>query len=232
MKKNLRNLILLFMRSNLEHKGDKSERLILNMKEEMKLGLLKIAGYLIPLVQSLPTLGIWTSFMTLPFASYLIILFSNLPEHLPRVIMEFLIPFPVLEKIVITTGLLILIYSITHLRMKRKRGLVISGPYNWIRHPQYLGFILITLGLTSWSVWILNNTFGMGFLSPMQTIGLWFIELLAYIILAYIEERHLSEEYGERLHLTLLPLSPNEIKGIESIREASQLLFRGGSLSS
>ena len=38
----------------------------------------------------------------------------------------------------------------------------------------------------------------------------------------------LSEEYGERLHLTLLPLSPNEIKGIERIRQASQLLFREG----
>ena len=42
----------------------------------------------------------------------------------------------------------------------------------------------------------------------------------------------LSEEYGESLHLTLLPLAPSEIKGIESIRGASQLLFRGGSLSS
>jgi arsenite-transporting ATPase len=40
----------------------------------------------------------------------------------------------------------------------------------------------------------------------------------------------LSEEYGERLHLTLLPLSPNEIKGVERIRQASQLLFREGRL--
>jgi len=38
----------------------------------------------------------------------------------------------------------------------------------------------------------------------------------------------LSEEYGGRLHLTILPLSPKEIKGIERIRQASQLLFRGG----
>ena len=36
----------------------------------------------------------------------------------------------------------------------------------------------------------------------------------------------LSEAYGERLNLTLLPLSPHEIKGIESIRKTSQLLFR------
>lgn len=35
----------------------------------------------------------------------------------------------------------------------------------------------------------------------------------------------LSEEYSERLHLILLPLSPYEIKGIEKIRKISQLLF-------
>jgi hypothetical protein len=35
----------------------------------------------------------------------------------------------------------------------------------------------------------------------------------------------LSEEYGERLHLTLLPLSPKEIKGIERIRKVSRFLF-------
>ncbi|UCC66327.1 MAG: ArsA family ATPase [Deltaproteobacteria bacterium] len=37
--------------------------------------------------------------------------------------------------------------------------------------------------------------------------------------------RLLSEEYGERFQLVLLPLSPNEIKGIERIRRVSHLLF-------
>ena len=75
--------------------------------------------------------------------------------------------------------------------------MVTSGPYRLARHPQYLGMILSTLGLTSWSVWILNNTFGIGFLSPSQTIGVWFIELLAYVFLAHIEELFLSRNYGE-----------------------------------
>ena len=80
---------------------------------------------------------------------------------------------------------------------KEKRvGLVTSGPYGLVRHPQYLGIILATLGLTSWSVWILNNTYGIGFLSPSQTIGVWFIELLVYILLALIEELFLSRNYG------------------------------------
>ncbi|OGP82740.1 MAG: hypothetical protein A2Z08_08905 [Deltaproteobacteria bacterium RBG_16_54_11] len=38
--------------------------------------------------------------------------------------------------------------------------------------------------------------------------------------------RLLTEEYGERLHLTLLPLFPYEIKGTERIKKASDILFR------
>ena len=101
------------------------------------------------------------------------------------------------ERAFIIIGLLILVYSIAHLRIKKEEGLVTSGPYRLIRHPQYLGMVLSTLGLTSWSVWILNNTFGTGFMSPSQTIGVWFIELFAYIILALVEELFLSRNYGE-----------------------------------
>jgi anion-transporting ArsA/GET3 family ATPase len=37
--------------------------------------------------------------------------------------------------------------------------------------------------------------------------------------------RMLTEEYGERLRLTLLPLFPYEIKGTERIEQASSILF-------
>jgi hypothetical protein len=43
--------------------------------------LLTVVGYLVPLVQSIPA---WTGLMTLPFASYLILMFANLPVNLPR----------------------------------------------------------------------------------------------------------------------------------------------------
>lgn len=163
-------------------------------KERTRSGFLKFAGYLVPLVQSLPA---WTGLMTLPFAGYLIMLLTNLPVSLPRALLDFFVPFPILEKVFVIIGLLILVYSAAYMITKRKEGLVASGPYRLVRHPQYLGMVLLTLGLTSWSVWILNNTFGIGFLSPSQTIGVWFIELFAYILLAYIEELHLSRNYGE-----------------------------------
>jgi len=171
----------------------------MNSLNRVRSGFLRFAGYLIPLVQSLPSLGVWAGLMTLPFASYLILTFTNLPVNLPRALSEFFAPSPilVLERAFIIIGLLILVYSVVYLRVNRKEGLVTSGPYRLARHPQYLGMIFSTLGLTSWSVWILNNTFGIGFLSPSQTIGVWFVELLAYIFLAHIEELFLSRNYGE-----------------------------------
>jgi protein-S-isoprenylcysteine O-methyltransferase Ste14 len=165
----------------------------------MRSRFLRFAGYFVPFVQSLPALGGWVGLMTLPFATYLIMFFMNLPVSLVDVLSAFFAPFPILipERAFIIIGLFLLVYSVAYLRIKRKVGLVTSGPYRLIRHPQYLGMILTTLGLTSWSVWILNNTFGVGFLSPSQTICVWFIELFAYIFLAHIEELFLSRNYGK-----------------------------------
>ncbi len=167
--------------------------------EKIKSPFLKIAGYLILLVQSVP---LWTGLMTLPFAGYLIVILSNIPVNLPKAFSDFILfvfylPFLILEKIFVVMGVLLLVYSIIYLHSNKRVGLVTTGPYQWVRHPQYSGMILITLGATGWSIWILNNTFGIGFLNPIQTVIVWFIEVFAYILLANVEEIDLSKKYGE-----------------------------------
>jgi hypothetical protein len=36
----------------------------------------------------------------------------------------------------------------------------------------------------------------MGFLTSIQTIGVWVVALLAYIVLAYLEEQALTQQFG------------------------------------
>lgn len=166
----------------------------MNPHERTRSGLCRIVGYLVPLVQSVP---VWTGLMTLPFAGYLLVLVANLPQSLPHAVSELFTPVPILEKGLIFAGLAMLVYSALYLLRHQRAGLLTSGPYGWVRHPQYLGMILSTLGFTSWSVWILTSTFGIGFLTPSQTIGVWLLELFAYVAIASIEEQELHRRFGQ-----------------------------------
>jgi len=161
--------------------------------------LLKFAGYLVPLVQSLPPLGVWTGLMTVPLVAYLILILPSFWVSLPSALFSFFSSTDLLrEKAFIVTGFICFIYSAVYLYVKGKgRTLVAIGPYRFMRHPQYLGLILFTLGLTSWSYWILTHTFGIGFLSPSMTVNVWVVELFVYVLLASIEESYLSKVYKE-----------------------------------
>lgn len=99
-------------------------------------------------------------------------------------------------KILIILSLVLIIYAIVYLGVKKRKGLVISGPYRFIRHPQYTGFLLLTIGFTGWSYFYITSFFGKSWLSAEETIVLWYLELLAYIILALIEDQYLLKKFG------------------------------------
>jgi protein-S-isoprenylcysteine O-methyltransferase Ste14 len=82
-----------------------------------------------------------------------------------------------------------------YLNAKRKKGLVTSGPYRFVRNPQYFGAILFTINLTSRSY---REVLGdMAWLGPAGTLLVWLGTLGAYILLALAEELHLSRVFGE-----------------------------------
>lgn len=71
------------------------------------------------------------------------------------------------------------------INLKRGGGLLTYGIYKIVRHPQYLGVILLTLGLSIRS------------LRPISLIA-WVTLLFGYLILASLEEANLLKIYGGR----------------------------------
>jgi protein-S-isoprenylcysteine O-methyltransferase Ste14 len=168
---------------------------------------LDFAGWLMLLFQSVPALFIWGGLMTLPFALYLLIMFFSLGSVEVPLVSERGVPYflealdifffggnRIPEMVVSFTGLFILIYSVLFLKFRKPEGLVMSGPYRYVRHPQYLGVIVFTANLTSRSF---RETLGdVGWIGPELTFLLWFVTLIAYVVLARVEESHLSKKFG------------------------------------
>lgn len=84
----------------------------------------------------------------------------------------------------------LVIFLMAGIQFLRKRGdLVDTGFYAVVRHPQYLGIIVITLGITILCLQVE---------SWPQILGMWMVQVFGYILLAHYEERHLIKEYGAR----------------------------------
>jgi protein-S-isoprenylcysteine O-methyltransferase Ste14 len=88
---------------------------------------------------------------------------------------------------------------------REKLGLFSKGLYSKSRHPQFLGIIIMTLGLTIKTLsttegWELIGTpFAMGIqhIGAFELAVLWFLQVIGYIAFAAIEERSLSKKFGD-----------------------------------
>ncbi len=64
-----------------------------------------------------------------------------------------LLPSLIIGTVLTTIGFIISIVAVFHLRHSfaifvEARGLVTKGSYNWVRHPLYLGYIILNLGIS------------------------------------------------------------------------------------
>ena len=88
-----------------------------------------------------------------------------------------------ISKIVMGIGILLVIYGWKQIH-QGKCKLVTTGLYSYIRHPQYLGFFLITLGMNiQWLTFIM--------------LALWPIVVVLYYRLSKTEEKDAEEQFGE-----------------------------------
>lgn len=88
--------------------------------------------------------------------------------------------------IITFTGLLLVIAGWRSIyKSKQNEGVVDKGIYRYIRHPQYLGFILIISG------WLIHWP-------TIPTLIMWPILIVLYYRLARKEEKHMESQHGEK----------------------------------
>ncbi len=80
--------------------------------------------------------------------------------------------------------LIISSYKLIYKSQATQSGLVTEGPYRYVRHPQYLGIMLLTGGLLL--QWV-----------TIPTLLMWPLLTLLYIRLARIEEREMELKCGD-----------------------------------
>jgi len=95
-------------------------------------------------------------------------------------------PNPILGWTLFAVGFIIFLVAFIQFFTKRKEEFVTTGLYSKVRHPQYLGIILATLGFTFTSE------------RPMAWIA-WLNLTFLYLLLAKSEEKILRKKYGEEI---------------------------------
>ena len=154
----------------------------------------RISSIFIPIFQYVPCLTIWKGIMSVPLITYLTFFFQN-PNMLAN---DFYFLFQNHGIYFIIFGFWLFVYSVIF-QLTHRKQLIRAGPYKFVRHPQYLAFILMTFGMTI----IVFQTTPIVDFNPFHLSGYtivlytWIGEVLAYIILGKIEEIALKARYGE-----------------------------------
>jgi len=88
-----------------------------------------------------------------------------------------------LSNVIIITGMLLVIYGWIKI-FNSNNQLVHTGIYKYVRHPQYLGFLLIAFGMNV--LWV-----------TLTTLILWPVLAVLYYKLAQEEDKIMEEKFGE-----------------------------------
>lgn len=160
----------------------------MNLKK-LKNFLLNFLGYFAIIFQYLPTAAYYYGIMSIPFISYLF-LFFRYPQIID--LKHFVCAY-----IITLLGLVLIIYCLIYLQKNKQNGLIMTGPYKYVRHPQYSVIILVITLLTLTSY---LDTSPIPFIDNVSNPKLlvwivWGIEIIIYFFLSFIEELALQKEF-------------------------------------
>lgn len=102
-------------------------------------------------------------------------------ELFTSVFLGFILPA---SNLIILMGMLLIVFGWRKI-YGAKGKLVTTGIYGHVRHPQYLGFLLLTLGMNI--LWV-----------TISTLLLWPVLAILYYRLAKEEDKQLEERFGEQ----------------------------------
>lgn len=114
-----------------------------------------------------------------------VVIFSPFPPDTHELIFLLRVCLNLLAMFLFPIGIAIFATALIQL-LKGKGELVTSGLYSVVRHPQYLGIILATLGLTFYEIEV-----------KLISLIAWIMLIFAYVWLARREESKLQKKYGE-----------------------------------
>ncbi|MBS7616773.1 isoprenylcysteine carboxylmethyltransferase family protein [Candidatus Bathyarchaeota archaeon] len=126
--------------------------------------------------------------MVFPLAFYVFGFLWSLPEFREQQFYLFLFePRLMFGRVVALVGFIIFLTALVQMLKAGRKGLLTGGLYSVVRHPQYFGIMVVTLGLTIMAIqW--------SGLKP-NVVLVWFIGVLGYVLLAGYEERYLSSRF-------------------------------------
>ena len=162
--------------------------------DKIKAIALSFIAIMIPFFQFVPCASIWFGIMSLPLISY----FINFLSYPDILLFDFKFFFGYPGTYIALLGGFIFIFSLIYQLIHRK-GLIQKGPYKYVRHPQYLGIIILTFGLT---MICLNTSPVFPLIHELNNeltwvVSIWIVEALAYLMLAGIEDLYLKSKYNE-----------------------------------
>ncbi len=141
--------------------------------------------------QTILNAGWAISVMTIPLLPYLVYLTSGDANIEREIAVLFFSKYFIVGRIIALIGIVVLAAGAVQLLLNRRRGigLIETGAYSIVRHPQFTGIIILTMGLTVMVLTLGGNS--------VELTGLWLLQILGYIGIARYEEVHLLKRFGE-----------------------------------